>query len=805
MAFNPDTYLKEQKTVFDPDAYISEVEAEEGGEQSYIKQVWGSWMKGGMKLGQAVLEAPIHTAKLISKLERPSSPEYVATMKDAGGLGAAGWESAEAHKEMIKSHKRGQKKILENHPEWEYDPPENFLDLLTSPRKLSLAVAESTPLLVGAGVMSAGGRPDLGVAMMYASEGQDAYDQAIDYGATKEQAETAYHVYGSVASVLEYLQLRGIVKIGKGAFKRILNRTVQKTAGKTLKREIIETGAKEAIQESTQGAWGEATAKIVYDRPVEGGLAGFIDRRAQEGLIGATMGIVPGLGGSVAGVVSSKAARSEKIQAVEALKSQIEESDVSDTGKNKLYEEFEQMIQDISEGKFDVAEEVAQVQVEAQALPSAQQDAAETISRSNAEYVARSEELRGLEYDQLVELVNQGDELAAQRIQEMDAEEAVEQGLPTFEVLFEQMLEGDQVAQTALADGAYKGGRARMQGLEAEGRVDPTVPATDDQVRNIAIVRVHNAADLLGVDKTDRYRIQKDITGKESMKDMDMKEAKRVEAYFIAEAKKRGVVTSMGKELADFIKVNTTPKGVQDKSGTKFPEWKRMLHGPGKIISKFVNQMKRVERLLEALDGFTEGPVYNSIWTSVHTQTVNSRAKYGDRVGKFKEALIDIMTPELNTEAGIEQATEFIQEEEKAAGKKARKLVKRAVRKLVGDSFIARWTTGGAEVALEATDTNPELSLTASERMGIYVSLKNEESRNHLFSADGRLGVFTNPAAAALEVVQNMPTQEKQIADWVLADLEANFQRANQAAVLGLGRTLEQQVPYPLKLRPRAS
>ena len=797
----PEGFEIEEPTTSLPEGFEVEIEGER--DESYVKQLWGSWMKGGMSLGQAVLEAPARIRYDVLKV------------KPYPGMTAEAWEDikksevpkatgkiAKFHEKMVADHKRGREFILENHPEWEYDPPEDFLDLLASPRKLSLAIAESTPLLVAAGVTTAAGHPGIAVAMMYTSEGTQAKEEALAYGATEEQSEQAYHLYGSVASILEYLQLKGIVKIGKGAFNKVLGRTVQKIGSKTITREIVETAAKEALQESSQGAWGEATAKIVYDRPVEGGLAGFVDRRAQEGLIGATMGIIPGLGGSVAGVVASKGSRSEKIQGLEELKSKVEEGEVSEAGKNKMLEEFERIVQDVSEGKFDVADAVVQDKVTA-ALPAAQQDAAETIARSNAEYVARSEELRKLEYDQLVELVNDGDELAARRIQEMDAEAAVEQGLPTFEVLFAQMLEGDEVAKTAIADGAYKGGRARIQGLESSNRVDPTVPATDDQARSFATIKVHALAKMLGVNAKDRKRIQNDIVGKGSLKDMDLDEAKRVEAYFVAEAKKRGLSTSTGKELAEVVKSFATQKNVQEVSGVKPVAWKRMLQTPGRIVSHYLHQTRRVERMLEALDGFTEGPIYNSIWTPTHTQLVNSRASYTNRVGKFKEALIDIFTPELNTEQGMAEATEMIQAEQEAAGEKARKLGKRAVRKLVGDSLWARHITGGREVIIEATDTNPELTLTASERIGMYLAMKNENSREHLLS--GNLAVFTNPAAAALEVVQNMSTQEKQISDWILSDLATNFGRANQAAVMGLGRALEQQDNYfPISIQDTA-
>ena len=209
---------------------------------------------------------------------------------------------------------------------------------------------------------------------------------------------------------------------------------------------------------------------------------------------------------------------------------------------------------------------------------------------------------------------------------------------------------------------------------------------------------------------------------------------------------------------------------------------------------KWWQTSKRVERLLEQLDGFTEGPLYNSIWVVVHAATVNSRVGKNTRIRKLKEALVDIMTPELQTSEGITAAAEFIAEEDAATGKKARKLSKRAVRKLVGDSLWARYITSGREVIIEATDISPELSLNASERIGVYLAMKNEDSRRHLVG--GNFAIFENPDLAALSVVEAMSSQEREIGDWILRDLETNFERANSAAKLSLGRDLEQQDNY---------
>ena len=325
-------------------------------------------------------------------------------------------------------------------------------------------------------------------------------------------------------------------------------------------------------------------------------------------------------------------------------------------------------------------------------------------------------------------------------------------------------------------------------------RVDSTIPASDEQARNFGTIKVHALAKVLGMNKSDRQQIQNDLVGQKSLKGMNLEEVKKIEAYFIAQVKERGLSVSTGSELADAIKKNSTQKQVQEMSGVKAPAWKDILSKPGKLAMQFLQQSRRVERLLEALDGYTEGPIYNSIWKVVQTQAVNSRVSHNARVAKFRDALVDIMTPELGTEEGIAAASEMIQAEDKAAGRKAKKLGKKAVRKLVGDSLWAKYITGGKSVVLEATDVDPELSLTSSEKIGMYLAMKNEDSLVHLIK--GNLAHFSNPENVILAVLDSLSSQEQAIGNWILQDLEGNFSRANNAAKMGLGRELDQKDNY---------
>lgn len=278
-----------------------------------FERMYGASMRGWMQLGRAAVNLPAsivrqtrlipHTllATEISRttdnvkrkrlLQRMADEEkFYDTLADE--LGRAG-----------KIHRVGQEAIERNHPEWKNEPPENFLDLVTSPDKLLVALSESTPLLLSAGILTIAGQPQIATSLMFASEGQQAYDQAVADGASRDDAELAYTTYGTVSAALETMQLQGIIKVAKGAFRPLLARTAQKVAKKgmrSLTMDVIKIAAQEALEEMAQGIWGEVTAKIVYDKSIPGGLADFLDRRAQEGFLGFAMGVLPGAGGAFA-------------------------------------------------------------------------------------------------------------------------------------------------------------------------------------------------------------------------------------------------------------------------------------------------------------------------------------------------------------------------------------------------------------------------------------------------------------------------------------------------------------------------
>ncbi len=317
----------------------------------YGEQVGGAFIKGAMRVAGAIVDLPKHIVGQVKLLPMATMADEVLAAKDPKERATKLKDMASVENffnrvtyELGKTgelHRIGQETIIKNHPEWESEPPKSFVDLLTSPDKLVVSLAESTPLLLSAGILTAAGVPQVGVMMMYASEGQEAYDRAKAECESDDVANDAYGVYGIVAAALEYMQLQGIMKIGKGMFNRVLNRTTQKIGrqgAKALTMDIIKVAGKEALEEVAQGEWGDVTAKILYGEPF-GPVGAHIDRRAQEAYIGFMMGVLPG--GAGAGAAKAQQAMRKKFPEAMARAEVIEEPVPVVEEKSPLEQEIE--------------------------------------------------------------------------------------------------------------------------------------------------------------------------------------------------------------------------------------------------------------------------------------------------------------------------------------------------------------------------------------------------------------------------------------------------------------------------------
>lgn len=204
------------------------------------------------------------------------------------------WEA-----EGLKESSKAWQGILDRHPEWQTEPPSSFVDMVANPKKAAGVIAQSIPLLVSSGIAMVGGAAPLAVGIMYAVEGQEAAEQIKNEGGSYEQQQEGRFLYGSVAATIEMMQLDGLLKIGKGVYNHLLNKTAKKAVetGSGLGVEILKTMVSEAAEEMAQGTWQEITLAHVAGIGQEGGLLGFIDRRLQEAYVAMAMsGMSVGVG-----------------------------------------------------------------------------------------------------------------------------------------------------------------------------------------------------------------------------------------------------------------------------------------------------------------------------------------------------------------------------------------------------------------------------------------------------------------------------------------------------------------------------
>lgn len=847
------------------DVAEAEIELEEE-QSSYANQLLGSLTKGGIRLGQAILEIPKHTAWLIGKAvdvptDRPPQP---------GDRGYKLWEQElEKRKDpgykplgqqylgLIKEHKQGTKSILNAHPEWEYEPPKNFLDLLTSPRKLSLAIAESTPLLVAAGIATVAGRPDLSVAMMYGAEGQEAHDQAIIDGATPEQAEQAYHIYGSVAGILEQLQLGQAIKIGKRGYQAVFNRTVQKIAKqgtKSITKEIVKTAAKEAIEEMSQGTWQEVTAKLVYDKSVPGGLWGFVDRRAQEGLIGGVMGAIPGIGGVTLAhsrnLIQGISAQNEisPEESTEAIANASQQVDSKATPEKQQEQLIEAILEETGRSKVHhpnfvnwVEENVKQLfttkDVPVKRATNAPQVVAETHNKQGGStidlktgkpttkgfaispYPDRTVKIPGKEIspEQIQEYAEQNKDLLEQKghtigtwfneedgntyldvtITEASKEKALKLGeekeqiaifdLEKFEeipvekkvgpkklenefVVFEGVQEGlpeegipdfklytlkqdipGHPAGSTLSENTLREAGIPIPGEKIKAEIKPR-----EISKKKALALGHKLPGILGMSEEARREYMQGITGKTSMKNMSLDEMRQYVAQLEQDVKESGLMaetpveeTIRATQEAGTKEVKKEIKGLE-KQG--FKAWTQNVK---QNFTRYIDGLYRVERMLETIDGHTEGPNYKNIFMPV-TQANNMAIE-------SKRSRIEKAVKEFWKIAG---------------GKKAVMQLAAKERQHVADK----------------TKDNPSIDLAPMERIAIYLYAQNKNGLNHL--QHGNFADFKDFETALKQIVESMAKEEKAIADFILDDMHKQFPRVRQAAILALGRDLTEQDNY---------
>ena len=214
--------------------------------------------------------------------------------------------------------------IKANHPEWNPHQVDSWWQFFTSAKggkALYGGVAQTSAHMAataGAAVAAVYGSIALGATALSASawglgatfltafalEGQGQYDRAISEGATEEQARKQALYAGGISGALEVAQVNHLLRVAKGARKGVVNTAVdnaRRITGDTTKPLSVQLAmgaGYQGLQEVLQGSTQDLLALGIYASPevAQGGIGGFIDRRAQEfiiaGALGGTVGLV---------------------------------------------------------------------------------------------------------------------------------------------------------------------------------------------------------------------------------------------------------------------------------------------------------------------------------------------------------------------------------------------------------------------------------------------------------------------------------------------------------------------------------
>lgn len=236
--------------------------------------------------------------------------------------------------------------------------------------------------------------------------------------------------------------------------------------------------------------------------------------------------------------------------------------------------------------------------------------------------------------------------------------------------------------------------------------------------------RAHNLSDLLGYDVV-RYRARlKELTGKESMKDMVPAQREQVMMAFEQEAKEAGMniegmdVTPVG-ELMTKLRERKQKPSLTNRDRRMFGKIRTAVHDMKRGVTYYFLNSSRVRRIAKALDNYqANGPFSKYIFNPVR----QADAKAVVNFTAVMEAMKDSMDQQ---------------------------------------------DINAAEMITEVKDIGIEDKLTTAERIGVYALAKNEKTHNHLTAQ------FEEDEIAT--IIASVEANEKEMA--VAAEISAYFEQ----------------------------
>jgi hypothetical protein len=187
--------------------------------------------------------------------------------------------------------------FAQEHPEYAPTEVKGALDLMTNPKAISSMIFSGLPLLA-AGIGAAAVNPVLAAGLIYGIENQRAYTNALNNGATDDEATTAGQISGVVNSALQLVAQGGVLNFAKGAGKQLAEKTIAETgklaAAVGASGEAARFLGVQTLVGMLQGTANELVPLGVYGKPVD---EGFVDRRLQDAIGAVATSSVYGLAG----------------------------------------------------------------------------------------------------------------------------------------------------------------------------------------------------------------------------------------------------------------------------------------------------------------------------------------------------------------------------------------------------------------------------------------------------------------------------------------------------------------------------
>lgn len=273
-------------------------------------------------------------------------------------------------------------------------------------------------------------------------------------------------------------------------------------------------------------------------------------------------------------------------------------------------------------------------------------------------------------------------------------------------------------------------------------------------------VEGHVLPERLKMSEDERKQLMISTTGKDSMSNMTHGDAKKFIQVLQAQAKKKGIklntMSTAADTLAGIIEDHNELDQVR-KNGLEQRGLRALWMSAKRNVHWYLYNQTRIERLIHALNGHEHGALYNQLW--------------------------------MDPKEANEMAT--INAQDIAMG------LQKFVLNFGRDKQRAIFSRKKQEIFTRPNDDRNPIhrgSLTASERMSIYMLIQNENGKRHLIGGNG---YTETEIAQVLQWMRKQPDQmEIKIADYMMGVYEKQFPAFAASHKIATGKELTKEDAY---------